>query len=59
VEDQVQRLHQAVLIVSLVLASWLGMQAVHEFGHVVAASLTAGQVVRVVLYPLTISRTAW
>src|SRR5262245_22804548 len=52
-----QRLHQSVLVVSLVLVSWLGMQAVHEFGHVAAAWLTGGRVARVVLHPLTISRT--
>jgi len=28
----VKRLHQGVLIVSTLLGSWLGMQAVHEFG---------------------------
>jgi hypothetical protein len=50
-------LHQAVLVVSVVLASWLGMQAVHEVGHVVGALLTGGRVARVVLHPLTISRT--
>jgi hypothetical protein len=33
------------------------MQAVHELGHVVAAWLTGGRVERVVLHPLTISRT--
>jgi hypothetical protein len=33
------------------------MQAVHEFGHVAAAWVTGGQVVQVVLHPLTISRT--
>jgi hypothetical protein len=53
----VQRFRQVVLIVSIVLASWLGMQAVHEFGHVGGAWLTGGQVARVVLDPLTISRT--
>jgi hypothetical protein len=53
----VERLHQAVLIVSLLLLSWLMMQAVHEFGHVLAAWLTGGSVERVVLHPLTISRT--
>jgi hypothetical protein len=53
----VSRLHQAVLIVSVLLASWLGLQGVHEFGHIVGAWLTRGQVVRVVLHPLTISRT--
>src|ERR1700752_5121078 len=33
------------------------MQAVHEFGHVLGAWLTGGRVERVVLHPLTISRT--
>jgi hypothetical protein len=51
------RFHQVVLIVSVVLGSWLGMQAVHESGHVIAAWLSCGRVKRVVLYPLTISRT--
>jgi hypothetical protein len=50
-------LHQAILIVSVILGSWLGLQAVHEFGHVVGAWLTGGRVARVVLHPLTISRT--
>ena len=52
-----KRLHQAVLIGSTVLASWLGMQAVHECGHALGALGTDGAVQRVVLYPLTISRT--
>ena len=33
------------------------MQAIHEFGHVVGTWLTGGRVERVVLHPLTISRT--
>ena len=33
------------------------MQAVHELGHVIGAWLTGGRVARVVLHPLTISRT--
>src|SRR5262245_48841865 len=33
------------------------MQAVHEAGHVLAALATGGRVARVVLHPLTISRT--
>lgn len=33
------------------------MQAVHEFGHVCGAWATGGRVERVVLHPLTISRT--
>jgi len=51
------RILYAILIVSTLLGSWLGMQAVHEFGHVVGAQLTGGSVARVVLHPLTISRT--
>ena len=33
------------------------MMAVHEFGHVIGAIVTGGIVERVVLHPLTISRT--
>jgi len=51
------RVRQAVLIVSTILGSWLGMQDVHELGHVAAAWLTGGRVSKVVLDPLTISRT--
>ncbi len=51
------RLHQVVLIGSSILGSWLGMQAVHESGHVLGARLTGGRVARVVLHPFTISRT--
>jgi hypothetical protein len=53
----VHRLQQGVLIVSTVLGSWLGMQAVHEAGHVLGAWLSGGRVAQVVLNPLTISRT--
>lgn len=42
---------------AVVCLSWLGMQAVHELGHVVAAWATGGSVTRVVLHPLAISRT--
>jgi hypothetical protein len=51
------RLHQGMLIASVMTGSWLGMQAVHELGHVLGACLTGGRVAQVVLYPLTISRT--
>jgi hypothetical protein len=51
------RLHQFVLIGSSILASWLGMQTVHELGHVLGALLSGGTIERVVLHPLTISRT--
>jgi hypothetical protein len=53
----VRRLHQSVLIGSAIAGAWLGMQAVHEFGHVLGAWATGGDVSRVVLHPLTISRT--
>ncbi len=33
------------------------MQATHEFGHICGAWVTGGQVEKVVLHPLTISRT--
>jgi hypothetical protein len=51
------RLHQGVLIVSALLASWLGLQDVHELGHVLGAWFSGGRVGRVILHPLTISRT--
>ena len=40
-----------------VLVAWFAMQAVHECGHVLAAWLSGGTIRRVVLHPLTISRT--
>jgi hypothetical protein len=46
-----------ILIASTLVTSWLGMQAVHELGHVCGAWITGGRVARVVLYPLTFSRT--
>ncbi len=51
------RLHKIVLIFAVVGLSWFTMMALHEFGHVVGAWATGGQVKRVVLHPLTISRT--
>jgi Peptidase M50B-like len=53
----VDRLHQVLLVGSTILVSWLGMQAVHESGHMLGAWLTGARVERVVLHPLTISRT--
>jgi hypothetical protein len=43
------RVHQVVLILSTLYGSWLGMQDVHELGHVAAAWLTGGRVSKVVL----------
>jgi hypothetical protein len=49
--------NRAVLIGSTFVTSWLGMQAVHELGHVLGAWATGAEVTRVVLRPLAISRT--
>ncbi len=43
--------------VTAVLLAWLLFQAVHEAGHVLTAWLYGVEVERVVLHPLTISRT--
>lgn len=51
------RLHQAVLIASLLPLCWLLMMAVHELGHVLAAVTSGGSVSKVVLHPFEISRT--
>jgi hypothetical protein len=48
---------QLVLIVSTLIASWLGMQVVHEFGHVMGAWVSGGSVRLVALNPFSISRT--
>lgn len=49
--------HRILFVISVVGLSWLGMLATHECGHIAAAKLTGGNVVRVVLHPTTISRT--
>ncbi len=51
------RLSQVTLIASTVGLGWLGMQAVHEMGHVAGAWAGGEAVERVVLHPLAISRT--
>lgn len=51
------RFYQAVLIVSALGFSWLGMMAVHEFGHVLHLWLSGGRVDYVFLHPLAISYT--
>lgn len=48
---------QCVLILSTLLASWLGMQAVHECGHIFAAKIAGATVTNVALHPLGLSRT--
>jgi hypothetical protein len=51
------RAYQITLIASILGLSWLGMQVVHEAGHVLLAWLSGETVHRVVLHPLAISRT--
>jgi hypothetical protein len=51
------RLFQTLLIASTLALSWLGMQAVHELGHVLGAWAGGETVKKVVLHPLVISRT--
>jgi hypothetical protein len=48
---------RVALIAATLTASWLGMQALHELGHVLGARLTGGEVARVILHPFTLSRT--
>lgn len=52
-----QRFHQILFVVSLLVLCWFVMMAIHELGHVIGAIVTGGYVQRVVLYPLSISRT--
>jgi hypothetical protein len=51
------RLYRITPVASTVGLSWLGMQVVHEVGHVLAAWACGEEVYRVVLHPLAISRT--
>ena len=46
-----------LLITSTLVASWMGMQAVHELGHCLGAWATGGSIARVILKPWTISQT--
>ena len=51
------RVYQCILILSTLGLSWLGMQIVHEAGHVLLAWAGGETVHRVILHPLAISRT--
>ena len=57
IQANMKRTHPLLLVGTLLPVCWLLMQVVHEAGHVVAAWATGGEVARVVLHPLTISRT--
>jgi hypothetical protein len=52
-----RRLPQITLIASSFGSCWLGMQIVHETGHVACAWAGGETVSRVVLHPLALSRT--
>ncbi len=51
------RFYQLLFCVSLLLGCWLAMMGVHELGHVSGGLVTGGEITRVVLHPLAISRT--
>jgi len=51
------RVYQGMLILSTLGLSWLGMQVVHEAGHVLLAWAGGETVHRVILHPLAFSRT--
>jgi hypothetical protein len=53
----VRRLPQIILIPAMLALTWLGLQIVHELGHVLGACVTGGEVKQVMLHPLAISRT--
>lgn len=50
-------LPRILYLLASILLAWFLMQAVHEIGHVLGAWATGGQVTKVVLHPLAISRT--
>lgn len=50
-------LHQAMLITSLLVVSWLLMMLVHELGHILGALATGGRVHRLIWHPLVFSQT--
>jgi hypothetical protein len=51
------RVWNVILLAAFLPLSWLSMMAVHEFGHVLCAWATHGVVAKVVLHPLSLSRT--
>ena len=52
-----KRIPQLILIGTFIPFCWLAMQVVHELGHVLLAWTTKGEVTKVSLHPLIISRT--
>lgn len=52
-----KRLNQFILIASFLPFCWFAMMTVHELGHIIAGYLSGGNVNKVVIHPLAISRT--
>src|SRR5262245_54515760 len=52
-----QRISQSVLIASSIMASWFGLQIIHESGHFGAAKLIGARIDPIALHPLAISHT--
>jgi hypothetical protein len=48
---------RVLLVAFTIAASWLGMQQVHELGHIFAAKALGGKIDHLALHPLTISHT--
>lgn len=55
--EKYELLRAFLLIATFIPACWLGMQAVHELGHVLGAAFAGVKVERIVLFPWAISRT--
>jgi len=52
-----RRFEQIILIGTFLPFCWLAMMAIHELGHVLAALISGGSINKVVVHPLSISRT--
>lgn len=52
-----KRIPQIILIATFIPFCWLAIQVVHETGHVLLARITKGEVTKVALHPLIMSRT--
>jgi hypothetical protein len=48
---------RSALIASVILASWFGMQQIHELGHIAAARWIGATIDHIAIHPLTISHT--
>ena len=51
-----KKLKPITFLLCLLVLCWLGMQAIHELGHCLAAVISGGTITKIVLDPLSISR---